>query len=327
MGKTESICSLSDLSEFYGKDMATRDAYGITLVELGKKNPDIVVLDADLSCSTKTAKFAKLFPDRFFNMGISEQDMIGTAAGLALTGKIPFASTFAIFATGRAWEQIRQTVCYSNANVKVVATHGGITVGEDGATHQALEDIALMRVIPGMSVIVPSDAYETAQSIVKASEYYGPVYIRLGRAKVQAVMPEDYRFQIGKAYIFRIGKDANIVANGLMVSEALKAAEVLRKDGIDTGVANFSSVKPLDEDALFKTAKASKLVITAEEHSIIGGLGSAVSEFLAENHPVAIKRIGISDSFGCSGPSKELLKFYGLTAENIVKIVKEFFKK
>jgi len=183
-----------------------------------------------------------------------------------------------------------------------------------------------MRVIPGMSVIVPSDAYETAQSIVKASEYYGPVYIRLGRAKVQAVMPEDYRFQIGKAYIFRIGKDANIVANGLMVSEALKAAEILRKDGIDTGVANFSSVKPLDEDALFKTAKASKLVITAEEHSIIGGLGSAVSEFLAENHPIAVKRIGISDSFGCSGPSKELLKFYGLTAENIVKIVKEFLK-
>lgn len=329
MGKTECTCMSTsvELSDFYGKEMATRDAYGSILVELGKKNPDIVVLDADLSCSTKTVKFAKTFPERFFNIGISEQDMIGVAAGLALTGKIPFASTFAIFATGRAWEQLRQTVCYSNANVKVVATHGGITVGEDGATHQALEDVALMRVIPGMTVIVPADAYETAQSIMVAAQVYGPVYIRLGRAKVPPVMPENYRFQIGKAYIFRVGKDVNIIANGLMVAEALKASEVLNKEGIDTGVANFSSVKPIDEEALLKIAKSSKLIVTAEEHSIIGGLGSAVAEFISENHPVAIKRIGIRDTFGCSGSWKELLQFYGLTAEHIIQTVRDFFKK
>ncbi|MCS7215534.1 MAG: transketolase family protein [Thermodesulfovibrio sp.] len=327
MGKVECACTLREISDFYGKDMATRDAYGITLVELGKKNPDIVVLDADLSCSTKTANFAKNFPDRFFNIGVSEQDMIGVAAGLALTGKIPFASTFAIFATGRAWEQIRQTVCYSNANVKIVATHGGITVGEDGATHQALEDVALMRVIPGMTVIVPADAYETSQAIFSATEYYGPVYIRLGRSKVPSVMPEDYKFQIGRAYIFKLGKDVNIIANGLMVAEALKASEVLNREGIDTGVANFSSVKPLDEETLLKIAKSSKLIITAEEHSIIGGIGSAVAEFISENFPVPMRRIGTRDTFGCSGSWKELLNFYGLTAENIIKTVKDFFRR
>ncbi|MGB9710116.1 MAG: transketolase family protein [Thermodesulfovibrio sp.] len=327
MGKINEACLLNDVSQFYGKEIATRDAYGITLVELGKRNPNIVVLDADLSCSTKTAKFAKSFPERFFNIGISEQDMIGVAAGLALTGKIPFASTFAIFATGRAWEQIRQTVCYSNANVKIVATHGGITVGEDGATHQAVEDVALMRVIPGMTVIVPADAYETAQAVTLAAEYYGPVYIRLGRAKVSSVMPEDYKFQIGKAYLFKIGRDVNIIANGIMVSEALKASEILNKEGIDTGVANFSSVKPIDEQTLLKIARSSKLIITAEEHSIIGGLGSAVTEFISENHPTVVKRIGIRDTFGCSGSWKELLKLYGLTAENIVQTVKDFFKK
>uniref|UniRef100_A0A7C4AK19 Transketolase family protein n=1 Tax=Thermodesulfovibrio aggregans TaxID=86166 RepID=A0A7C4AK19_9BACT len=327
MGKTECLSVLADLSEFYGKDMATRDAYGITLAMLGRKNPDIVVLDADLSCSTKTSVFAKAFPERFFNMGISEQDMIGTAAGLALTGKIPFASTFAIFAAGRAWEQVRQTVCYSNANVKIVATHGGITVGEDGATHQALEDIALMRVIPGITVIVPADAYETAQSIVAASEYSGPVYIRLGRAKVSSVMPEDYRFQIGRAYIFKLGRDVNIVANGIMVAEALKASDLLNKEGIDTGVINLSTVKPIDEEVLLKIAKSSKLIVTAEEHSIIGGLGSAVAEFISENYPVQIKRIGVRDSFGCSGSWKELLEFYGLTSQNIIKTVKEYFRK
>lgn len=327
MGKTESLCTLTDLSEFYGKDMATRDAYGIALAMLGRKNPDIVVLDADLSCSTKTSVFAKSFPERFFNMGISEQDMMATAAGLALTGKIPFASTFAIFAAGRAWEQVRQTVCYSNANVKIVATHGGITVGEDGATHQALEDVALMRVIPTMTVIVPADAYETAQSIFTAAEFTGPVYIRLGRAKVPSVMPQNYRFQIGKAYIFKTGKDVNIIANGIMVAEALKASEILNKEGIDTGVVNFSSVKPLDEEALLKIAESSKLIITAEEHSIIGGLGSAVAEFISEAYPVPIKRIGVRDMFGCSGSWKELLEFYGLTSRNIVQTVREYFKK
>jgi transketolase len=328
MGKTESCgCVLPNSTELYGKEMATRDAYGITLVDLGKKDSRVVVLDADLSCSTKTAKFAKSFPERFFNMGISEQDMIGTAAGLALAGMIPFASTFAIFATGRAWEQIRQTVCYSNANVKIVATHGGITVGEDGATHQALEDVALMRVIPEMTVIVPADAYETSQSIYFAANYYGPVYIRLGRAKVAPVMPENYKFQLGKAHIFNFGKDVNIIANGLMVSEALKAAEILNKEGISTGVANFSTVKPLDEEALLKIAKSSRLILTAEEHSIIGGLGSAVSEFISENYPVTVKRIGIRDSFGCSGSWKELLKFYGLTSENIINTAKKYLKE
>lgn len=327
MGKVECVCVDMKIIEFCGKDMATRDAYGITLVELGKKNPNIVVLDADLSSSTKTAKFAENFPYRFFNMGISEQDMVGTAAGLALTGKITFASTFAIFAAGRAWEQIRQTICYSNANVKIVATHGGVTVGEDGATHQALEDVALMRVIPGMTVIVPADAYETAQSIVAATEHYGPVYIRLGRTKVPAVMPENYKFEIGKAYIFKVGKDVNIIANGIMVAEALKASEILNKEGIDTGVANFSSVKPFDEDTLLQIAKSSKLIVTAEEHSIIGGIGSMVAEFISENYPVALRRIGVKDVFGCSGSWKELLKFYGLTSDNIVQTVKEFFKK
>lgn len=326
MGKTDCACTLNNLSEFVGKDLATRDAYGMALVELGKKYPNIVVLDADLSCSTKTALFAKNFPERFFNMGISEQDMMGTAAGLALTGKIPFASTFAIFATGRAWEQIRQTICYSNANVKIVATHGGITVGEDGATHQALEDVALMRVIPTMTVIVPADAYETVQCINTAVDYYGPMYIRLGRSKVPSVLPADYKFTIGKAFIFNIGKDVNIIANGIMVAEALKAAEVLNKEGISTGVANFSSVKPFDEESLLYIAKNSKLIITAEEHSIIGGLGSAVAEFLSENHPVKVKRIGVNDTFGCSGSWKELIKFYGLTAENIINTVKTSLK-
>lgn len=327
MGQTETVCGLTDLEEFFGKEMATRDAYGATLALLGKKNLDIIVLDADLSGSTKTSVFAKNFPDKFFNIGVSEQDMIGVATGLALTGKIPFASTFAIFATGRAWDQVRQAVCYSNANVKIVATHGGITVGEDGATHQALEDIALMRVIPGMTVIVPADAYETAQSIVAAAEYYGPVYIRLGRAKVPSVMPKDYKFQIGKAYIFRLGKDVNIIACGIMVQEALKASEVLNKEGIDTGVANFSSVKPIDEYTLFNIAKSSKLILTAEEHSIIGGLSSAVAEFVTEINPIPIKRIGVKDVFGCSGGWKELLEFYGLTADSIVQTVREFFKK
>lgn len=326
MGKTDCACTLNNLSEFVGKDMATRDAYGMALVELGKKYPNIVVLDADLSCSTKTALFAKNFPERFFNMGISEQDMMGTAAGLALTGKIPFASTFAIFATGRAWEQIRQTICYSNANVKIVATHGGITVGEDGATHQALEDVALMRVIPTMTVIVPADAYETVQCINTAVDYYGPMYIRLGRSKVPSVLPADYKFTIGKAFIFNIGQDVNIIANGIMVAEALKAAEVLNKEGISTGVANFSSVKPIDKESLLEIAKNSKLIITAEEHSIIGGLGSAVAEFISENHPVKVKRIGINDTFGCSGSWKELIKFYGLTAENIINTVKNSLK-
>jgi transketolase len=305
------------------KQIATRDAYGEALLELGRERADTVVLDADLSGSTKTGKFAKAFPDRFYNIGISEQDMIGTASGLSLAGKLPFASTFAVFETGRAWEQIRQTVCYSNLNVKLVATHSGVTVGEDGASHQAIEDVALMRVLPNMTVIVPADGAETRQVIHAIADYYGPVYVRLGRSKVPAVMPDGYAFKIGKAYAFHIGKDANIIAMGIMVDSALKAAAILKENGIDAGVINMSTVKPLDTELLLKLSQTCGLIITAEEHSIIGGLGSAVSEFLSENHPAKVLRIGIRDNFGCSGKPEELLKLYGLTAENIVKTVQE----
>lgn len=303
------------------KAIATRDAYGDALLELGKKRKDVVVLDADLSGSTKTGKFAAAFPERFYNIGVSEQDMVGTASGLSLTGKLPFASTFAIFETGRAWEQIRQTVCYSNLNVKLVATHSGITVGEDGASHQAIEDIALMRVLPNMTVVVPADGAETKQVIEAIADYYGPVYVRLGRAKVPNVMPEDYKFAIARAHIFNTGKDANIIATGIMVSVSLEAAEILRSEGIDVGVINMSTIKPLDSSALLKAAQSSRLIVTAEEHSIIGGLGGAVCEFLAENYPMPVKRIGIRDTFGCSGTPDELMKLYGLTSDDIVKTI------
>ncbi len=303
------------------KAIATRDAYGEALLELGEKRKDVVVLDADLSGSTKTGKFAAAFPERFYNIGVSEQDMVGTASGLSLTGKLPFASTFAIFETGRAWEQIRQTVCYSNLNVKLVATHSGISVGEDGASHQAIEDIALMRVLPNMTVVVPADGAETKQVIEAIADYYGPVYVRLGRAKVPNVMPEDYKFAIARAHIFNTGKDANIIATGIMVSVSLEAAEILRSEGIDVGVINMSTIKPLDSGALLKAAQSSRLIVTAEEHSIIGGLGGAVCEFLAENHPMPVKRIGIRDTFGCSGTPDELMKLYGLTSDDIVKTI------
>ncbi|MEN8263505.1 MAG: transketolase family protein [Nitrospirota bacterium] len=309
------------------KPKATRNAYGEALLDLGKKRPDIVVLDADLSGSTKTAVFAKEFPDRFFNMGIAEQDMVGTAAGLALTGKVPFASTFAVFETGRAWDQIRLTVCYSNTNVKLVATHSGITVGEDGASHQALEDITLMRALPNMTVIVPADATETVSVINAVADYKGPVYVRLGRAKVPYVMPDDYQFELGKAFVFNTGKDVNIIAAGIMVGIALEAAEILSKDGIDTGVINMSTIKPLDEATLLSVAESSKLIVTAEEHSVIGGLGGAVCEFLSENCPVPVKRIGTHDTFGCSGKPADLLKLHGMTVENIVKTVRKALNK
>ncbi len=318
--RAEAVETMNATSE--KKPKATREAYGEALLELGKKRDDIVVLDADLSGSTKTAKFAKEFPDRFFNLGIAEQDMIGTAAGLSLTGKVPFASTFAVFETGRAWDQIRLTVCYSNTNVKLVATHGGITVGEDGASHQALEDIAIMRALPNMNVIVPADAVETTSVIQSVADQIGPFYVRCGRAKVPHVMPDDYEFVLGKAYTFHMGRDVNIVATGIMVDAALKAAETLSDQGIDAGVINMASIKPLDEAVLLEAAQKSKLIVTAEEHSIIGGLGGAVCEFLAENCPVPVKRIGVNDSFGCSGSSSELLKLYGMTAEHMVETIK-----
>lgn len=317
----------AQFTDFAGQAVATRDAYGIALVELGKRNEKVVVLDADLSSSTKTAKFAKIFPERFFNMGIAEADMVNTAGGFSLTGKIPFASTFAIFETGRAWEQIRQTLCYSHLNVKLVATHSGITVGEDGASHQALEDIALMRVLPEMVVIAPSDGYETQQVIDAIAEYDGPVYVRLGRAKVPAVMPRDYKFKIGKAYKFNIGRDVNIIATGIMVYAAQQARDILSKKGIDAGVINMATIKPLDTELLLEAAENSKLIVTAEEHSIIGGLGSAVSEFLSENYPMLVKRVGTMDTFGCSGKPDELLKLFHLTADDIVNIVTENIPK
>ena len=325
MGEIQSAEHKSQAEE--KKPEATRDAYGKTLLELGKKRSDVVALDADLSGSTKTIKFAREFPDRFFNMGIAEQDMIGTAAGLALAGKVPFASTFAVFETGRAWDQIRLTVCYSNTNVKLVATHSGITVGEDGASHQALEDIALMRALPNMTVIVPADAAETVSVINTVVDQKGPVYVRLGRAKVPCVMPDDYKFTPGKAFVFHIGKDVNIVAAGITVDMAREAAGILSKEGIDAGVVNMSTIKPLDEEALLSAAESSGLIVTAEEHSVIGGLGGAVCEFLAENCPVPVKRIGVQDSFGCSGSPAELLKLHGITAENIVETIKRALKK
>jgi transketolase len=313
-------------ADFAGQAVATRDAYGAALLELGKRNDRVVVLDADLSGSTKTKGFSKAFPERFFNIGISEQDMVGTAGGLSLAGKIPFASTFAVFETGRAWEQIRQTVCYSHLNVKLVATHSGITVGEDGASHQALEDIALMRVLPGMTVIVPADGFETKQVIDTIAEFQGPVYVRLGRSKVPPVMPENYKFTIGKAFTWSIGKDATIVAIGIMVAPALEAKEILANEGIDVGVINMSTIKPLDGESLLAAARKSKLILTAEEHSIIGGLGSAVSEFLSEHHPVRIVKLGIKDTFGCSGSPKELIQLYGLSAGNMADAIKDSIK-
>lgn len=301
---------------------STRDIYGDTLVELGKRSSKVVVLDADLSCSTRTQKFAQAFPERFFNMGIAEQDMIGTAAGLAASGKLPFVSTFAVFATGRCWDQIRQSVCYSNQNVKIVATHAGITVGEDGATHQANEDIALMRCLPNMQVIVPADAVETKKVIEEMFVNFGPTYIRLSRCKTPTIFDSSYVFTVGKATMIEDGYDATIIACGLMVSEALKAREMLAKEGILTRVLNMSTIKPLDSEAVIKASIETRGIITAEEHSIIGGLGSAVAEVVAENYPVKVRRIGVNDCFGVSGSPNELLTYHGLTADKIVAAVK-----
>ena len=307
--------------------VATRDAYGDALAGLGKKRNDVVALDADLSGSTKTSKFAKAFPERFFNIGIAEQDMMGTAAGLALGGKLPFASTFAVFATGRAWEQIRQSICYPKLNVKVVASHAGITVGEDGGSHQSVEDIALMRVLPHMTVIVPADGVETTQAIEAVAEYNGPCYVRVGRNKVPTLFGPEYQFKIGKAHVFHEGRDAAIIATGIMVAEALKARELLKAEGIDAGVINMSTIKPLDTEAVATAAKRCGAIVTAEEHSIIGGLGGAVAEALVETAPVPMARIGIKDTFGASGDSDGLMKHYGLSAEDICAAVKEVVRK
>lgn len=303
---------------------ATRQAYGEALVELGKINKDIVVLDADLTKSTKTSMFQKEFPDRHFNVGIAEADLMGTAAGFATCGKIPFASTFAMFAAGRAFEQIRNTIAYPKLNVKIAPTHAGISVGEDGGSHESIEDIALMRSIPGMIVLSPADAVETKKMIFAAAEYEGPVYIRMGRLDVETIFDEEnYDFQIGIANTVREGNDVTIAATGLMTYEAIKAADILAQEGISVRVINVGTIKPLDGETILKAAQETKFIITAEEHSVIGGLGSAVSEFLSEVHPTKVKKLGIYDKFGQSGKANELLEKYELTTAKLVSMVKE----
>ncbi|MCC0642722.1 MULTISPECIES: transketolase family protein [unclassified Clostridioides] len=303
--------------------IATREAYGQVLKELAE-NKDIVVLDADLGKATKSISFKEVAPDRFFDMGIAEGDMIGTAAGLATCGKIPFASTFAIFAAGRGYEQIRNSVAYPNLNVKIAATHAGVTVGEDGGSHQAIEDISLMRGIPNMVILNPADGIEAKKAIFSAVNYNGPVYIRLGRATTEDIHNDDYNFKIGKGEILRQGSDVAIIATGIMVSKAIKSAELLSEEGIEAIVVNISTIKPIDSELIVEVAKNTGKVVTVEEHSVIGGLGSAVTEVLSEKYPVVVKRIGVNDEFGQSGNPESLLNYYGLTVENIVNTVKSF---
>lgn len=307
-----------------GNKIATREAYGKALAKLGEENKNVVVLDADLSKSTKTADFKKVFPERHINMGIAEANMMAVAAGLSTCGKIPFASTFAMFASGRAFEQIRNTICYPKLNVKVCATHAGITVGEDGASHQSVEDISLMRSIPNMTVICPSDAVETEAVIKAIAEYEGPCYVRLGRSGVPVINDNsEYKFEIGKGVTLREGKEATIIATGIMVDAALGAYNILAEEGIKVKVINIHTIKPIDSELIIKAARETGVIITAEEHSIIGGLGSAVCEILSENCPTPVIRVGIKDVFGESGKPNELLKAYGLTSEDIVKAVKK----
>jgi transketolase len=298
--------------------IATREAYGEALVELGRECKDVVVLDADLSKSTKTASFAKIFPERFYNMGIAEANMMGTAAGLAAAGKIPFVSTFAVFATGRAFDQIRNSIAYPHLNVKICASHAGVTVGEDGGSHQSIEDISLMRSLPGMTVIVPADGPETKQAVRAAAELEGPVYIRLGRSGVPVLFGAEYEFVVGKAATLRQGEDVALLACGIMVAEALEAARTLAEKGIRAQVLNVSTIKPLDTEAVVAAARKTGAVVTCEEHSIIGGLGGAVAETLAEQCPVPLERVGVRDQFGQSGKPSELLAEYGLTVQHIV---------
>lgn len=304
---------------------ATREGYGDGLAEAGKEYDNLIVLDADLAEATKTCVFKKVFPDRHIDCGIAESNMMGVAAGLAATGKVPFASSFAMFTAGRAFEQVRNSIGYPHLNVKIGATHAGISVGEDGATHQCNEDIALMRTIPGMVIINPSDYIEAKAAVKAAYEYVGPCYLRFGRLAVPVINDRaDYKFEIGKAVTLREGKDVTIIASGLVVTTALEAAELLSKDGIDAKVINMHTIKPIDEDAVIAAAKQTGKVVTVEEHSVIGGLGSAVCDVLSEHYPVKVKKIGINDKFGESGPAAELVKKYGLDGESIYKTVKEF---
>ncbi len=305
---------------------ATRESYGMALVELGRENEKVVVLDADLSKSTKTNGFKEEFKDRFFNAGIAEQNLMGMAAGFANVGNIPFASTFAVFATGRAFEIIRNSICYPKVNVKIAATHAGITVGPDGGSHQAIEDIALMASLPNMVVLSPADDVEACKCIKAAAEIKSPVYIRLGRIALDDIYTEDYDFEIGKGSTLVEGNDVTIIATGIMVHKALKAAEELKAEGINARVINIATIKPIDEEIIIKAAKETKGIVTVEEHSIIGGLGDRVASVVCDNHPTMVKKIGVNDVFGESGDPDGLLEKYGLTVENIKKVSKELVK-
>lgn len=305
------------------KMIATRDSYGAALVELGKSNPDLVVLDADLSAATKTGIFKKAFPDRFINAGIAEGNMMSVAAGLATTGKTVFASSFAMFAAGRAFEQVRNSIGYPHLNVKIGATHAGISVGEDGATHQCCEDIALMRSIPGMTILNPADDTEARKAVFAAAALDGPVYLRLGRLAVPVLFDKDYPFAVGKGVQLVAGNDVTIVATGLLVAEALIAAEQLKNEGISARVIDMATIKPIDRDILVAAAGETGAIVTAEEHNVIGGLGSAVTEVICETVPVPVLRVGVMDTFGKSGPAKELLPLFGLCAANIVAKAKD----
>ena len=301
---------------------ATRDAYGKALVELGEKNPNILVLDADLAAATKTGAFKKAFPDRFFDTGIAESNMMGVAAGLATTGYTVFASSFAMFSAGRAFEQVRNTIGYPHLNVKIGATHAGISVGEDGASHQCCEDIALMRSIPGMVIINPADDIEARAAVFAAAEHDGPVYMRFGRLAVPRIFDEDYKFEIGKAVTVKEGSDVTIIATGLMVNEAIEAAKTLEAEGISAEVINMHTIKPLDKAAIIASARKTGCVVTAEEHNIIGGLGDAVCDAVCAEYPVPVVKVGVEDTFGKSGPAVELLHIFGLDAANIVEKAK-----
>lgn len=309
------------------KKAATRDGYGQGLVELGQQTDQFIVMDADLAAATKTGMFQKAFPDRFYNSGIAEQNMMSVAAGIAATGKTVFVSSFAMFAAGRAFEQVRNSIGYPHLNVKIGASHAGVSVGEDGATHQCCEDIALMRTIPGMTIINPADAVEAKAAVFKAMEIDGPVYMRLGRLAVPIVFEEDYTFEVGKGVELKKGGDVTIIATGLMVAEAMKAYDLLAAEGISARIINMATIKPIDEEIILKAAKETGAIVTAEEHSVIGGLGSAVCDVLAENDPVPVVKVGVKDTFGISGPALELLEYHGLTAPHIAAKAKEVIQR
>lgn len=310
------------------RNISTREAYGKALAEFGAQYGNMVVLDADVSKCTMTIYFAEKYPERFFNVGISEADMVGTAAGLATCGKIPFVSAFAVFAAGRAFDQVRNSVAYPRLNVKIGATHAGVTIGEDGGTHQSIEDIALMRAVPNMVVLSPADAVETRAAVKAAIEYYGPVYIRLGRPAQAAIFNEEnYRFEFGKGSVLKEGNDVAIFSTGVMTAKAMEAAEILKTEGINARVVNIHTIKPIDREIIIKAAKETKGIVTAEDHNVIGGLGSAISEVLAREYPARMKMVGIEDQFGVSGTSEQLMDIFGLTVENIISKVKALLQE